>query len=31
MVWVMLSAGRDSYKNTDHVGINVKHDGHVYL
>ena len=24
MVWVVQAAGRDSYKNTDHVGINAK-------
>ena len=31
MVWVMLAAGRDSYKNTDHVGINVKRGQQAYL
>ena len=30
-VWVMQSAGRDSYKNTDHVGINVKRGRHARL
>ena len=30
-VWVMQSAGRDSYKNTDHVGINVKRGRRPYL
>jgi len=31
MVWVMLSAGRHNYKNTDHVRINVKRGRQAYL
>ena len=31
MVWVMVSAGGDSYRNTDHVGINVKRDQQAFL
>ncbi|HEX9302206.1 MAG TPA: hypothetical protein VF959_07640 [Casimicrobiaceae bacterium] len=31
VVWVMMAAGRDSYKNTDHVGINVKRGQQAYL
>jgi hypothetical protein len=31
IVWIMLAAGRDSYKNTDHVGINVKRGRQAYL
>ncbi len=31
MVWIMQAAGRDSYKNTDHVGINVKRSQQAYL
>jgi hypothetical protein len=30
-VWVMRSAGRDSYRNTDHVGINVRRGRRAYL
>jgi len=30
-VWVMLAAGRDSYKNTEHVGINVRRGQQAYL
>jgi len=30
-VWVMMAAGRGSYKNTDRVGINVKLGRHEYL
>ena len=30
-VWVMQSAGRDSYRNTDHVGINVKRGQQAFL
>ena len=30
-VWVMQSAGRGRYKNTDHVGINVKRGRQPYL
>ena len=30
-VWVMLSAGRHNYKNTDHVRINVKRGRQAYL
>ncbi len=30
-VWVMQSVGRDSYRNTDHVGINVRRGRHAYL
>ena len=30
-VWVMQSAGRDRYKNTDHVGINVRRGRSAYL
>ena len=31
MVWVVLSAGRHNYKNTDHVRINVKRGRQAYL
>ena len=31
MVWVLQDARRGSYKNTDHVGINVKRDRQAYL
>jgi len=30
-VWVMVSVGPGSYKNTDHVRINVKQGGRGYL
>ncbi len=30
-VWVMVAAGRGSYRNTDRVGINVKIGRHEYL
>ena len=30
-VWVMLSAGRHKYKNTNHVRINVKRGREAYL
>ena len=30
-VWVMQSAGRDRYRNTDHVGINVRRGRRAYL
>ena len=30
-VWVMQSVGRDSYKNTDHIGINVRRGRNAYL
>lgn len=31
MVWVIQAAGRGSYKNTDHVGINAKRRQQAYL
>ena len=31
MVWVIQAAGRDSYKNTDHIGINAKRGQQAYL
>jgi hypothetical protein len=31
MVWIMQVVGRDSYKNTDHVGINVRRGQQAYL
>ncbi len=31
IVWVMQPVGRDTYKNTEHVGINVRRGQQAYL
>ena len=31
MVWVTMSVGQGNYRNTDHVGVNVKRGQQAYL